>query len=143
MVLKSLAILAVLIILAMGMPAQQPRPFYSVGFLQAVYAAYNEAYFCNTLPKEVVLDFSLHNSDRIAQTTHLQMFGPFRISFNKDFAKAERVQELFLLHEMCHIKTWKQGENNNDHGSDWQACMVTVDAADGFRDILIENYGRK
>ena len=124
-----------------AVPTDAVTPQPSVDFLRKLYVADNAAYFENSLPTNTKLDFDLRDKRRMAETG-AKVFGEFHISLNPEYTLAERTQELILLHEMCHIKTW--GETIEDHhGPRWRACMVKIDMMDGFRDILIENYRRK
>lgn len=101
------------------------------------YDEFNDEYFENDLPKNVVIDYGITgNEDEIAATSQLPD-GRFHIAFNEDYARAPRVAHVFLIHEMCHIKTW--GEIA-EHGSRWRTCMLVVDAEGAHRSQLIDGY---
>jgi len=105
--------------------------------LLAWYADYNSGYFQDKLPKNVIIDYDEHE---YLASTMLTNNGRFRISFNKDYASSPRVAHLFLLHEMCHIKTWDEWDNLSDHGPHWRSCMLVLDFDNAFRRELIDGY---
>ena len=105
-------------------------------YLEKVYTEYNAEYFGNKLPKDVVIDYNLHDPEFVALTR--KPFGPFHISFNPAYAGADRTADLTMLHEMCHIKTW-----GDDHGSKWRACMIELELGGAFRVELIDSYKEK
>lgn len=116
------------------------------------YAAYNEEYFNNTLPKDVVIDWGLSGEESIATTIRMSD-KRFHIAFNDFYARAERVAHTTLLHEMCHIPTYDEDEGadgafpdltqiQRTHGPQWRACMLRIDGMGAFRRELIDGYDK-
>lgn len=104
------------------------------------YAQYNEEYFHNRLPKDTVVDYGETGSGNIAMTVRMYD-GRFHIGFNEDYASAPRVAHLFLLHEMCHVKTYDEKDQSNEgHGKMWRACMLELDMEGANRALLIDAY---
>lgn len=109
------------------------------------YAEYNSGYFQDKLPKDVVIDYGEYRPDFIA-TTSLLKDGRYHIAFNEDLAKAPRVAHLFLLHEMCHVKTFDEDDLETratlggSHGPRWQRCMLILDFDGANRRELIDGY---
>lgn len=115
----------------------------SARYLQNLYKEYNEDYFHDSLPKDTTIDMNGSNPRNIADTMCDDAGKNCVMHFNKLYTRAPRVAALFLLHEQCHIKAWL-GDRDTlgqqiDHGRDWRACMLEVDAAGANRDILIDN----
>lgn len=111
--------------------------------LDSIYREFNEQYFSEKLPKNVLIDFSEHGP--YLATTEKMIDGRFRIAFNSDYVTAQRVAREVMLHEQCHIKTWVDTEDEEDfktgrHNRRWIACMLTVDMQGGFRRELIDYY---
>lgn len=111
--------------------------------LYEIYSEYNSLYFGSKLPKEVVID----HSEAVQMATTMKMpDGYFHIAFNDKYTAAEVVQNLVLLHEMCHVKTW--GEQPTDgtfdqsrrHGPLWRSCMLELNVQGVFRREIIEGY---
>jgi hypothetical protein len=105
--------------------------------LEKSYAEYNAQYFGNKLPKDTVIDYNLHDSEFMA-VTRKPFGGSFHISFNPTYVAAERVSDLTMLHEMCHVKNWGDG-----HELKWRACMIQLDLQGVFREELIDSYTEK
>jgi predicted SprT family Zn-dependent metalloprotease len=106
--------------------------------LRTQYDNDNDRFFNNKLPKDVMIDYGETGSEYMATTAAVG--DTFRISFNPSYAKSERVDEYLLLHEACHIATWKYGVS---HGPEWRICMLQIDAQGGFREIFIDGYQEK
>lgn len=106
--------------------------------LRAKYDENNDRFFDGKLPKNVVIDYKNTDPDSMAATS---MTGDvFSISFNPEFSNSPRIDMLVLLHEQCHIRTWAE---YSKHGPEWRTCMLAVDAAGGFRELLIDGYKEK
>jgi hypothetical protein len=112
------------------------------------YAANNDEFFDGKLPRDVTIDYEEHDDKNMA-TTDVWTDGTFHISLNPHYAVAERTTEYLLLHEECHVAVWDKTHNakgistENDHGPAWRACMLNIDAAGGFRRIMIDGYQEK
>jgi predicted SprT family Zn-dependent metalloprotease len=109
------------------------------------YEEYNQQYFGNKLPKDIIID---HNEpEMMASTMYLGgNAGRFLISFNDKYTAAERVADTTLLHEMCHVKTWDEQptsgtfDQSSRHGPRWRSCMLQLDMQGAFRYELIDGY---
>lgn len=96
------------------------------------YRVFNEQYFDNKLPKDVVIDYG----ESVDMASTIQMSdGRFHLAFNDRFVAAPRILNIILLHEQCHVKTWKESPM---HGPEWRTCMVGLDAMGAFRTELID-----
>jgi hypothetical protein len=151
-------LLAVIAFLLFGCSSPSPVPCdttnegqqTSVPFLEAQYHAYNESYFSNRLPAHVDIALDL-GGDRMAETWCKDRDGQdCQIRFNMRYSAAERTSLEVLAHEMCHMKVWSknlpqdkpefQTQLQYDHNRIWRSCMVELDSAGLFRDIIIDNY---
>ena len=121
-----------------------------VAHARSLYPVYNEQYFGKHLPSEIQINFDL-GGENIAETECLKEDGTnCTISFNPHFAAAGRTADITLLHEMCHIKTWKthllkdkpvfMGTQTYYHDKSWRGCMLAVDTQGAFRQIIIDYY---
>jgi len=111
----------------------------SLFLLRSWYAEYNEQYFQNKLPKNVVIDLNLRTGNMAS--TSFPKFEKYHISFDPHYVASQRAGRITLLHEMCHIKTW--GEIEEVHGPRWRACMLEVDMQGEFRDIIIDKLRKE
>ncbi len=112
----------------------QEKTVVTVEELQATYRTYNLTEFGGKLPTDTIIDFDEKDPDNMASTSQ-EADGQFHISFNHKFVAGVRVMNLTMLHEQCHIATW-----GNKHGREWRACMLKLDAAGVFREIIIDGY---
>lgn len=103
------------------------------------YRHYNEEYFNDELPTNTVVDYGGHDDDFIATTSSLTD-GRLHIAMNEKYTSAPRTAHLYLLHEMCHVKTWDEKE---EHGKRWRTCMLVLDFEGAFKEILIDGYVRQ
>jgi hypothetical protein len=117
--------------------APNPEAALTVTQLQQTYAAFNEEYFNNSLPKDAVVDYGERDNHFMA-TTQTLPDGRFHIAMNKDYVGGARHARLTLLHEQCHIKTWQR--EVVEHGRLWRSCMLQLDMAGAFREQLIDGY---
>ena len=105
--------------------------------LEKSYSAFNAQYFENKLPKDAVVDYDLYDPEFMATTTK-GFDDKFHLSFNRNYVAAERVSDLIMLYEMCHVKNF-----GNEHGRKWRACMLQLDLQGAFREELIDSYTEK
>lgn len=109
------------------------------------YADFNEEYFQNKLPKDTEVDYGEYRTEFMATTSRMKD-GRFHIAFNEDQTKAPRIAHLFLLHEMCHVKTFFEDDPETrdtpggSHGPLWRSCMLTLEMEGANRAILIDAY---
>lgn len=108
---------------------------------QKWYEEFNQRYFDSKLPTDVVIDDADYDIHRLASTFRMKD-GRFHIAFNLYFTHSERVKRTALLHEMCHVKEFSEfdGPPYHEHGARWRTCMLAIDAADAFRNELIDGY---
>lgn len=110
--------------------------------LDKVYQEFNTEYFQDSLPKNVIVDFS--ETDGNMATTNKLADGKFRISFNKKYITAQRIAREIMLHEQCHIKAWgnltEEDWETESHGKKWRTCMLNLDIEGAFRRELIDYY---
>lgn len=121
---------------------QTPRrePDTTAKDLKEWYEQYNELYFQKRLPTDTTFDLNLHDGN-MAETT-MPGWVMYNISMDKHYVAAKRVGRLTLIHEMCHIDTWTESlDEKVQHGAKWNACMLRIDMAEGFRYIIIDHYG--
>jgi SprT-like family len=138
-----LAILAGLALFGLGQAAYpqevKHHPDTSVEMLRKWYREFNEAYFQNKLPDNTTFDLNLRNGN-MAQTS-IPGWAVFNISMDPHYVAAQRMGQLTLLHEMCHVETFTDSRDPKvQHGEKWLACMTRIDVAGGFRDIIIDRY---
>jgi len=109
--------------------------------LREAYSEYNYRYFGNRLPS-VLIDQNEHNDNYMADTTKTN--GQFAIHFNQKYVGATRVEKEVLLHEMCHVQTWEDHPPFTNqsvfHGPKWRTCMLSLDAAGAWRELIIDEY---
>jgi hypothetical protein len=88
------------------------------------YNGYNEKYFNNELPKDVLITHDLHD-DRFSALTEQYKSGMYHIQFNLKFNQSGREELFTLLHESCHIRQMssKEGDEFDQHGPRWESCM--------------------
>ena len=118
-----------------------PKSNVTVSYLEKLYAVNNEAYFQNKLPKVITIELS---EERDMATTFCNGSGNCIIKFNLRYTAAERVADFTILHEMCHVKVWGKEEDDLGqevaHGRLWRSCMLQLDQAGAFREIIIDGY---
>jgi len=119
-----------------------------VSYLRHLYSVYNEIYLENRIEKNPSI--SMKENSGFMADTFCEEDGSCVIHFNPKYVAAQRVADLTLLHEMCHVKTWKTdvytfgGETlQADHGRVWRSCMLELDQVGAFREIVIDNYREK
>ena len=110
-------------------------------YLERTYKIYNEQYFGNRLTKSPRIDMS---ESYAMATTMCHPDGTCSIQFNEKYIAAQRVADFTVLHEQCHIATWAMEfdsfGNQDEHGKLWRSCMLKLDAAGAFREIIIDHY---
>lgn len=117
------------------------QPEVTIPYLKNLYAQDNERYFQNRLPS----DPSIGMTEKLFMASTMCEDGSCTLEFNPKYVAAFRVADFTMLHEMCHIKTWGQEINPATgkefiHGKIWRTCMLQLDAAGAFREIIIDNY---
>ena len=111
--------------------------------LQQDYADYNQAFFDNTLPKNVVVTWSDIPKSKdgrfVMGNTHEEIIGgTFSIQIDTKSNIAWATADTTLLHEMCHVKTYDRTvELDQDmHGPLFKACIVNLELQGAFTDLL-------
>ena len=112
--------------------------------LELAYKDFNQMYFRDRLPKDVVIDFAESN---MMATTAKMSDGRFHIAFNERYNQSIRQARETELHEMCHIATWRALSEmtseeilTNQHGRRWRSCMLQLDMQGAFRREIIDYY---
>lgn len=124
----------------------QPMRQSTMYIWNVFYRVDNEGYFHNHLTRVPVIN-TYEDDPAIMASTMCNEIGVCTIRFNLKYITSQRVAELIMLHEMCHVKTWNQ-ENlmfggkmtQVFHGRMWRSCMLSLDAEGAFREIIIDNY---
>lgn len=106
-------------------------PCQSNSALDRWYAAANEAYFNNALPKDTVIRYGVLPNNVMGTTTRLP--NGFQIDLSAKYNVAPATLQLTLFHEMCHVETWT---TDFGHGLKWQACMHRLDMEGAFKELL-------
>ena len=113
------------------------------GRLQQDYADYNQAFFNNTLPKNVPVTWSdiprTKDGRYVMGNTHEDVVsGTFLIRIDTKSNITMVTADTTLLHEMCHVKTYDRTvELDQDmHGPLFKACLVNLQMQGAFTDLL-------
>jgi len=102
--------------------------------LKSWYDVFNEEYFSDQLPKDTFINWAdLHEEHAMALTRHLGD-GHWVIRMDRGTNTTERVVEMTILHESCHVSVGPHAEFD-DHGSKFQNCMMGLALRGAFRDI--------
>ncbi len=112
--------------------------------MDTAYREFNEVYFNNELPKDVVIDWA--ESKDMASTVRMAD-GRFHLAFNEKYNQASRAMRESMLHEQCHVRTWRSLSEmtaeeilTNQHGRRWRTCMLQLDIQGAFRREIIDYY---
>ena len=116
-------------------------PEVTTAYLKNLYAIDNERYFQNSLPKDPDIDMT----EKLYMASTVCEDGSCVLKFNPRYTSAFRIADFTMLHEQCHIKTWGMEidpitKKEVVHGKVWRSCMLQLDAAGAFREIIIDNY---
>lgn len=111
--------------------------------LNAWYDGYNQMYFQKELPEagsfsppDVIIDFHLDDPDKMGLTVFGEQDGFIRMGLNPTYIKSTKTLRLTMLHEMCHIRLFVEDIHSmNDHGPQWQSCMLDLAKAGAFADL--------
>ncbi len=100
---------------------------------------YNSEYFGDKLPKNVIIDWSEYNPDRMGSTSTLPD-GRFHIALNGTYCLADRTAHMVLLHEDCHVFTFSEitRDPKSEHGPKWRTCMLNLYQQGAFKKDLID-----
>lgn len=91
-------------------------------WLEPWYQGYNVLYFNQSLPTDVVITHELED-DHFMGISY-RAGGRYWIEMNLKYEPSPKQSKLILLHEMCHVDLWVEGEDEpDDHGPKWQHCM--------------------
>jgi len=107
----------------------------SIQEIHNIYNSYNITEFGGKLPQDVMIDFDEKDPENMGTTSRTND-GRYRISFNPAYVTGLRTTTLSTLHEMCHISA---GIEEN-HGPNWQVCMLKLDADDVWREIILDGF---
>jgi hypothetical protein len=109
-------------------------------FVNKWYAATNDVYFDNRLPKDTKIEIRQIPPDTdadftIGQTTPLGN-GQYVIEIDPRFNRSGNQEGLTLDHEICHLSLLQQnGDGDSKHGARFQACMQQLAAEGAFADL--------
>lgn len=120
-------------------PSQAAPEFYTDKELTEAYAAYNEKYFDNALPKDTYVQWGeASRPDNMAETARLfEPNGPFVIVLVKTFNPAQKTALSTLLHEMSHVKLWGvPGTMNGKHTAIFEAEITRLQKAGAYKGLL-------
>jgi SprT-like family protein len=117
-VLKRIILAVLILAMAGSLTGQSQRDR-----LDPWYRGFNDKYFNNELPQNVLITHDVHD-DRFVAYTEEYKTGFYHISFNPKLNLSGRQELETLLHESCHIQILSSGETeDDDHGPKWQSCM--------------------
>lgn len=120
-----------------------PKPVVTTAYLEDLYKTDNETFFRNRLPASPAISVDEIDPKNMATTMCDDPVTTCDVKFNLKYVAARRVADFTMLHEMCHIKVWNKEMNLGqqvEHGKLWRSCMLELDAAGAFREIIIDNY---
>lgn len=109
-------------------------------FVDKWYAATNETYFDNKLPKDTKIEIreippDVNADYTIAQTTPLGN-GQYIITIDPRFNLSGDAEGLDIDHEVCHIFLIQQnGDGDGKHEVRFQNCMQRLAAEGAFHDL--------
>jgi|SRR5579859_1661437 len=119
----------------MALKKSQPS-LKSNGHLERQYARFNECYFSNELPKDVLVGWD--------ETLHPKFWGltyawanedgspvMFGIALNPKLKEVKEYKDIVLIHEMSHVKLFP----NNTHNKKFQEEMVRLAIAGAFSKV--------
>lgn len=102
--------------------------------LAAWYQGYNEKYFNQELPKDVLITKHLIDDRFMAQTFYQQTY--YHIALNPRYNVSPVTERGTLLHEMCHVRGLSSGITEfPDHGPLWQSCMHRLANLGALEDV--------
>lgn len=93
------------------------------------YRGYNEVYFMDQLPKDVVVNWG-----DLSGYKWMGVTVGHSIVLDKASNKILRVAKMTLLHEMCHLDP-DASKALDIHGREFDACMLKVAEQGGFHDL--------
>lgn len=84
------------------------------------YRGFNQKYFQDRLPAAIIThdlkdDRYMAITEIVGQTYH--------IAFNPRYNQSPVQERENLLHEMCHVEVYTEGDEFDAHGMKWQHCM--------------------
>ena len=113
-------------------PQLHNRP-NDINKLELYYQIYNEQYFDNRLPKDVIIywDTSIE-VDELAVTSLNQSADQFVVRFSLNLQFSDALSRMVLLHEMVHIKLWNVARG---HGKAFQDEMLSLANRGAFEQL--------
>jgi hypothetical protein len=103
--------------------------------LKRWYDDFNDEYFLGSLPRTTIIERKDMGPHTLMSTRKLE--NGFHIVINTQYNLGADTEHLYLLHEMCHIRTWEEAE---EHGPLWEDCMYMLNEKHAFTDNLIRGY---
>lgn len=119
-----------------------------VDWYQRMFVIYNREYFHGRLNLPTIHSQEIAGFQNEATTECKDDGTNCVLEFSPIFNAAPRDAAQHLLHEMCHVKTWTEDQNKlilgadelTRHGKHWRGCMLELDNAGGWRNIIIDFY---
>lgn len=106
-----------------------------------IYEGYNELYFMNSLPKDVLVTLSDIPSDSnekvFGETLHIGRH-QYAMLISPKYNDTLEEEEESVLHESCHIWVWEHHPDldpKEAHGEIWQSCMLNLAEQGAFQDV--------
>lgn len=131
----------IIIIIFFAMLAVQLFGAQSDAALRANFEYFNEQWFDNKLPKDVLVHYSDLTVEKEMGVTDLYANGAYVIRIDRKTNPIQKTADFTLLHEMCHVKIGmssdltigKQGLDT--HGPLFQSCMLDLAGRGAFKDL--------
>ncbi len=133
---RLLSVITSLLLIALPLTAA-PRKRMTDAQLQGWFEFYNKTLFANKLPPTVVKWADLTFQDDMGHTLCLHIDEGYRctISIDGDTNPVPRVAEMTLIHEVCHVYVDTTAPEFNEHGDNFQSCMLERAKEGTLRDL--------
>jgi hypothetical protein len=141
-IFKIVMVEILILLMAAAMFATRPQVKISKKFkesnqdlnLAEEYKNFNELYFLNQLPKNTRVEWA-NLEDDLGQFFVTGTPGIAHILIDRKGNPYPKYVRAALLHEMCHEKVDLLSPEFDEHGHNWQGCMVDLAVHGAFHDI--------
>lgn len=118
----------VLVLLTLWLPATTSYPDFHApaedpAELELCYHAYNEQYFDNALPQNVIVYWDTMEGSALGAVAFDPGTGQFVVRLSMHLQFSETLTRMVLLHEMVHIKLWNASRG---HGMPFQEEVLVL-----------------